>query len=241
MPILDAGAALVALTIMEIVLGIDNVVFIAILTGKLDERHRARAMRIGLGLALAARVGLLFVASWLISLEHATVVTVLSEPISAKDLVLLAGGVFLIYKGTVEIHRRLEGTTHEESASRRAGASFASIIGQIVMMDMVFSVDSVITAVGMTRHLWIMIVAVTIAIGVMLVFAGPIARFVEKHPTTKMLALAFLILIGVLLAAEGLGQEIDRGYIYAAMGFSIAVEALNLRSSAARRAKAGER
>jgi len=237
---LNAAAALVMLTIMEIVLGIDNVVFIAILTGKLEERQRAMARRFGLGLAMVARIGLLFVASWLISLEHARVFSAMGEPVSAKDLVLIAGGAFLIYKGTHEIHKNLEGSSYEEDASGRASASFASVIGQIVVMDMVFSVDSVITAVGMTRHLPIMIAAMMIAIGVMMVFAGPTSRFVERHPTTKMLALAFLILIGVMLAAEGLGQELGRGYVYAAMGFSIAVEALNLRATAARQRRRRE-
>ncbi|MFG0327842.1 MAG: TerC family protein [Phycisphaerales bacterium JB037] len=238
----QAAAALATLTLMEIVLGIDNVVFLAILTGKLPEEQRNKAMRIGLALAMGARIGLLFLASWLITLDHTEVFTLFAEPVTVKDLVLIAGGLFLLYKGTHEIHKKLEGPSEAALQAKKASGDFGSVLAQVVVMDMVFSVDSVITAVGMARHIVIMVVAVVISIGVMMVFARPISSFVERHPTTKMLALSFLMLIGVTLVVEGAaphGQGIERGYIYAAMGFSLLVEVLNLRASKARRRRAG--
>lgn len=225
----QAVMALLALTALEIVLGIDNVVFLAILANKLPEHQRALARRIGLIMAMVGRIVLLFFISWLMGLE-ATVFSVFGMDFSGRDLILLGGGLFLLGKATWEIHESLEGhTSPHASAAKVATASFTSVIAQVLLMDLVFSIDSVITAVGMTDYLWVMVTAIVIAIGVMLVFAGAIARFVERHPTMKMLALSFLLLIGVLLVAEGLGQHIERGYVYFAMGFSLFVELLNLR------------
>jgi predicted tellurium resistance membrane protein TerC len=218
--------ALLTLTLLEIVLGIDNIVFISILTGKLPPAKRPRAWRIGLSLAMLMRIGLLLAISWVISLT-APLVTLFGSPISGRDLILIGGGLFLLAKATWEIHDNLEGGGRH--GPTRANASFALVIAQIVALDMVFSLDSVITAVGMTRVLWVMITAVIVAITVMLVFAQAIGAFVERHPTIKMLALSFLILIGVLLVADGLGHHIPKGYVYFAMAFSIGVEMLNLR------------
>jgi predicted tellurium resistance membrane protein TerC len=218
--------ALGTLTVLEIVLGIDNIVFISILANKLPAEQRARARLIGLGLAMVMRILLLFSLAWVIRLT-APLFQVLSQEISGRDLILLGGGLFLIGKATHEIHDRLEG--EEGRLSTRVAPSFASVLVQIMLLDVVFSLDSVITAVGMTDHLPVMIAAVIIAIGFMMVFARPISDFVEHHPTVKMLALSFLILIGVVLIAEGLDQHISKGYIYFAMGFSVFVEMLNLR------------
>jgi len=219
--------ALVTLTSLEIVLGIDNVVFIAILTGKLDPSVQERARFIGLALAMLMRILLLFAVSWIMGLTE-PLFEVLSHSVSGQDLTLLLGGLFLIGKATFEIHEKIEGG-HQTGEETKAVASFASVLIQIVLLDLVFSLDSVITAVGMVEHIPIMVAAVIIAIGVMMVFAGAISRFVERHPTIKMLALAFLLLIGVMLLAEGLGRHIEKGYIYFAMAFSLFVELLNLR------------
>ena len=218
--------AFATLTVLELVLGIDNVIFISILSGKLPAEQQARARLIGLTLALGMRVLLLFSLSWIIGLT-APLFNVLGKDISGRDLVLLIGGLFLIAKSTHEIHGSLEG--EEGSASKKVYSSFASVIVQITLLDIVFSLDSVITAVGMVNNLAIMIAAVVISIVAMMMFAGPIGGFVQRHPTIKMLALAFLLLIGVTLVGEGLGQHIPKGYIYFAMAFSVLVEILNMR------------
>ena len=224
--------AFATLTVLELVLGIDNVIFISILSGKLPAEQQARARYIGLSLALIMRVILLFSLSWIIGLT-APLFTVWTQEVSGRDLVLLIGGLFLIGKSTHEIHGSLEG--EEGGASKKIYSSFASVIIQITLLDIVFSLDSVITAVGMVSSqfgpvgLWIMIAAVVISIIAMMLFAGPIGAFVQRHPTIKMLALSFLLLIGVTLIAEGLHQHIPKGYIYFAMAFSVLVEVLNMR------------
>ena len=223
----ENGLALATLTLMEIVLGIDNIVFIAIITGKLPEPQRPAARRVGLFLAMFIRIALLLAISWVMSLTR-PLFEVMGKEFTGKDLVLLLGGAFLIYKATTEIHHMLEGGGPEEAA-KAGGLTFKSAVTQIVMLDIVFSLDSVITAVGMARAIWVMVTAVVISIGVMLAFAGQISAFVERHPTVKMLALSFLLLIGVMLTADGLGQHIPKGYIYFAMAFSLGVEMLNLR------------
>jgi predicted tellurium resistance membrane protein TerC len=223
----QAWLALATLLALEIVLGVDNVVFISILAGKLPADQRQRARTLGLGLALITRILLLLSLSWIIRLT-APLFAVLGQEISGRDLILIIGGLFLIGKSTHEMHQRLEGAEGESSA--RVAPSFRSVIVQILLLDIVFSLDSVITAVGMVDQLSIMITAVILALVVMLVFAGRISGFVETHPTVKMLALAFLLLIGTTLIAEGLGQHISKGYIYFAMAFSLFVEVLNLRA-----------
>lgn len=246
----ENAVALVTLSAMEIVLGIDNIVFIAILTGKLPKEQQATARRIGLFLAMFARIALLLSITWVMSLtkplfevpwfpheEHVTgadgaiqLVEMTSLAISGKDLVLLIGGMFLIFKATKEIHHKIEGAAEGSSGQVKAAASFKSVITQIVLIDIVFSLDSVITAVGMARSIPVMVAAVIIAVAVMLIFAGQVSAFVEKHPTVKMLALSFLLLIGVMLVADGVHQHIPRGYIYFAMAFSLVVEMLNLKT-----------
>lgn len=228
----EAWIALATLTVLEIVLGIDNIVFISILSGRLPKNRQQRARVLGLAIAMLTRVGLLFSISWLSNLTT-DLFEVFGRAITGRDLVFLAGGLFLLYKATVEIHERLEGASHEESKARPT-ATFAAVITQIVLLDIVFSLDSVITAVGMANELAVMITAVVIAVGIMMFAAGPVSEFVERHPTVKMLALAFLLLIGMTLVADGLGQHIPKGYIYFAMGFSIMVEFLNLRAKAVR-------
>lgn len=223
--------ALLTLTVLEIVLGIDNVIFISILAGKLPHSQQAKARKLGLFLAMFIRVGLLASLAWIIRLTQ-PLFTVLGQGISGRDLILLVGGLFLLGKATHEIHDRLEGD--EGEASARVASSFAGVIVQILLLDIVFSLDSVITAVGMANHLPVMIAAVVIAVGVMMVSAGAIGEFVSRHPTIKMLALSFLLLIGMSLIAEGLGQHIPKGYIYFAMGFSVFVEMLNLKMRKAR-------
>jgi len=218
--------AFLTLTLLELVLGIDNVIFISILSGKLPPEQQARARFIGLTLALVMRVILLFSLSWIIGLT-APLFTVWGQSVSGRDLVLFIGGLFLIAKSTHEIHGSLEGEEGHEA--KKVYASFASVIVQITLLDIVFSLDSVITAVGMVNNLWIMVAAVIIAIIAMMMFAGPIGSFVQRHPTVKMLALAFLLLIGFTLIAEGLHQHIPKGYIYFAMAFSVFVEFLNIR------------
>ena len=222
----NAWIALLTLTALEIVLGIDNIVFISILAGKLPEEQQARARTIGLLLAMLTRVALLFSIAWLVGLT-APLFAVLGQEISGRDLILMVGGMFLLFKATREIHDKLEGEQGERE--RRVVPSFLAVITQIALLDIVFSLDSVITAVGMADELWVMVTAVVIAIGIMLFSAGPISAFVERHPTVKMLALSFLILIGTTLIAEGLAFHIPKGYVYFAMGFSVFVEMLNLR------------
>ena len=221
----DGWIALLTLTALEIVLGIDNIVFISILAGKLPAEQQASARRTGLGLALITRLLLLLSLSWIIQLT-APLFSVLGHPFSGRDLILIVGGLFLLAKATYEIHERLEG--EEGHGAAAATASFAAVIVQILLLDVVFSLDSVITAVGMVDELSIMVTAVIIAVGVMLLSASTISDFVNNHPTVKMLALSFLLLIGMSLLADGFGQHISKGYIYAAMGFSVFVEALNL-------------
>ncbi|MFL6202856.1 MAG: TerC family protein [Thermoanaerobaculia bacterium] len=222
----ESWIALVTLTVLEIVLGIDNVIFISILAGKLPKKDQGKARRVGLGLAMFLRIGLLASLAWLVKLT-APLFTVLREEISGRDLILLTGGLFLIFKSTREIHERLEG--EEGEASARVASSFVSVIVQILLLDIVFSLDSVITAVGMANQLPVMIAAVVIAVGVMMFAAGPISDFVSDHPTVKMLALSFLLLIGMSLIAEGLDRHIPKGYVYFAMGFSVFVEMLNIK------------
>jgi predicted tellurium resistance membrane protein TerC len=219
--------ALATLTSLEIVLGIDNIVFISILTGKLPAAQRPKARRLGLGAAMLMRIALLFALSWVMGLT-ATLFTVWGHAFSGRDLILLVGGLFLIGKATFEIHERIEGETPASVAARKV-PSFNAVIGQIMLLDIVFSLDSVITAVGMAQSLAVMVAAVVIAVAVMLVFSGSVSNFVEHNPTIKMLALSFLLLIGVMLVADGLGQHIPKGYIYFAMAFSLIVEILNLR------------
>ncbi len=224
----EGWISLLSLSLMEIVLGIDNIIFISILAGKLPAAEQPRARSLGLTLALFMRLGLLLTISWIMRLTE-PLFTVLERGISGRDLILLVGGLFLVGKATYEIHDKLE-TDHEEHAPGvRRGASFAAILVQILLLDIVFSLDSVITAVGMAPSIIIMMFAMVIAVGVMLVFAAPIGNFVEKHPTMKILALSFLLLIGVVLIADGLGQHISKGYIYFAMTFSLLVEVINMR------------
>ena len=218
--------SLLTLTVLEIVLGIDNVVFISILSGKLPKEQQKRARTVGLTLAMGMRILLLLSIAWIIRLTE-PLFTIFDKGFSGRDLILLGGGLFLLAKSTFEIHERLEG--HQGNVSARVAPSFVSVIVQILLLDAVFSLDSVITAVGTADHVEVMIAAVVIAVGVMLVSSGPISAFVEEHPTVKILALSFLLLIGMSLVAEGLDQHIPKGYIYFAMAFSIFVEAINLR------------
>jgi predicted tellurium resistance membrane protein TerC len=227
----DAWIALATLTAMEIVLGIDNIVFISILVGRIPEHDRARVRRIGIVGALVMRLGLLFVLSAIMRLTE-PMWSPLGHDLSGRDLILLGGGLFLIFKATLEIHHKLEGGGEEEGHGKKARGA-AMVIAQIMLVDIVFSLDSVITAVGMADQLWVMITAMIIAVGVMLIFAASIGEFVERHPSIKILALSFLLLIGVLLVAEGLGQHLDKGYVYFAMAFSLGVELLNIRRSRA--------
>jgi predicted tellurium resistance membrane protein TerC len=222
----NAWVSLVTLTFLEIVLGIDNVIFISILAGKLPPNQQSKARTIGLAFALITRILLLLSIKWMMELTK-PLGTVFSHPFSGRDLILLAGGLFLIAKSTHEIHSKLELAGFEPTAKAR-GITLLGTVLQIGLLDIVFSLDSVITAVGMAKEIGVMIAAVTIALLVMLLAAGTISQFVERHPTIKMLALAFLILIGVVLVADGVGQHIERGYIYFAMAFSTIVEMLNI-------------
>ncbi|MCC7031867.1 MAG: TerC family protein [Acidobacteria bacterium] len=228
----DALIALVTLTVLEVVLGVDNVIFISILAGKLPASQQDRARKVGLMAAMLMRIALLFSLAWVVRLT-APFFTVFQQEISGRDLILLGGGLFLIAKATHEIHERLEG--EEGHVSARVAPSFAAVIGQIMLLDIVFSLDSVITAVGMADQLWVMVAAVVIAVGIMLVSAASISRFVNRHPTVKVLALSFLLLIGVSLVAEGLDTHIPKGYIYFAMAFSVFVETINLRAARKRK------
>lgn len=224
---MDVVVALITLTALEIVLGIDNLIFISVLASKLPRAQQNRARRTGLLFAMVMRLLLLLCITWLMGLS-ATLFAVLGKDFSGRDLILLAGGLFLIAKATFEIHDKLE--ADEGHASARVAASFGGVILQIVLLDAIFSIDSVITAVGMADELWVMATAIILSVAVMLMAVKPIGEFVEHHPTVKMLALAFLVLIGVSLVAEGFHEPIPKGYIYFAMGFSVLVEMLNLRA-----------
>jgi predicted tellurium resistance membrane protein TerC len=219
--------SLLTLTAMEIVLGIDNVIFISILTGKLPPRQQPLARRLGLGLALVLRLGLLFAISWVMGLSE-PLFSVSSKAFSGRDLILLIGGLFLLGKATHEIYEKME-VDHPERARLAGSAAFGLILAQILALDVVFSLDSVITAVGMAKEIAVMAIAMVAAVGVMLAFAGRISDFVDRHPSMKILALSFLLLIGVMLVAEGMGQHIGKGYIYFAMAFSLGIELLNMR------------
>jgi predicted tellurium resistance membrane protein TerC len=223
----EAWVALLTLTILEIVLGIDNIIFISIQADRLPPEQQNRARLIGLGLAMFMRIGLLFSISWVMGLTE-PLFDVFDHVFTGRDLVLILGGVFLIGKATFEIHENIEGHEARAGAARRT-ASFASTIGQILLLDIVFSLDSVITAVGVAKHIPVMVLAVVISVLIMMVAAGPVSRFVNHHPTVKMLALSFLLLIGFTLTIDGAGWHVPKGYIYFAMGFSIFVEMLNLR------------
>jgi predicted tellurium resistance membrane protein TerC len=222
----EAWVALTTLTVLEIVLGVDNIIFISILVGRLPEAQRQRARVLGLGFAMGTRILLLLVLTWIMRLQ-ATLFSVLQVEISGRDLILVGGGLFLLAKATLEIHDSLEGEESHGETPKHAG--FTSVIIQIALIDIVFSLDSVITAVGMADDLAVMIIAIVVAVGVMMFAAGAIGRFVDAHPTIKMLALSFLVLIGVALIAEGIDVHIPKGYIYFAMAFSVVVEMLNLR------------
>jgi predicted tellurium resistance membrane protein TerC len=223
----EAWIALVTLAVLEIVLGVDNIVFISILAGKLPAHQRPRARVLGLALAMGTRILLLLSLSWVMGLTR-PLFGIFGQEISGRDLILLIGGMFLLWKSTREIHDRLEGPEQHRHAA--AAYSFGGVLVQIALLDIVFSLDSVITAVGMVDHVAIMIAAIVIAVVIMMFSAGPVGDFVERHPTVKMLALAFLLLIGMALVAEGFDQHIPKGYIYFAMGFSVFVEMLNLRA-----------
>jgi predicted tellurium resistance membrane protein TerC len=234
----QAWIALATLTALEIVLGIDNIIFISILVGRLPERQRNRARRLGLGLAMIMRIALLLSLAWIMTLK-APLFT-LGKEISGRDLILLGGGLFLLWKSVHEIHNALEG--EDEAHGGGASATFAGVLAQIAIIDIVFSLDSVITAVGMAEYVEVMVVAIVLAVGVMMFAARPIGEFVDRHPTIKMLALSFLILIGFALIGEGLDFHVPKGYIYFAMAFSVGVELLNMRmrtAAAKRRSAAG--
>ncbi len=249
-----AWAALVSLVVMEVVLGIDNLIFISILTNKLPEAQRGRARTIGITLALVMRLALLFAITWIVGLIHPVFDLGFTGPIgehgqpafetafSWRDIILIAGGLFLVWKATTEIHHTMDpGTDHTDGAPimGRAGLNFGAAIFQIILLDLVFSIDSILTAVGMTEHLPIMFVAVIAAVTVMLLASGPLARFIHANPTVVMLALGFLLMIGMVLIADGFGIHVPKGYVYAAMAFSAFVETLNLLSRKRKAAKAG--
>jgi len=230
-------ASLLTLTALEIVLGIDNLVFIAILAGRLPAERQGRARQVGLALALITRLALLASIVWIIGLTQ-PLFEVLGHAVSWRDVILIAGGFFLVYKGTREIHERLEGDAPHEATSR-ARANFGGVVVQIMLLDIVFSLDSVITAVGMANELWVMAAAIIIAVVIMLGASGPLAAFVDRHPTVKMLALSFLLLIGMTLVADGAGFHVPKGYIYAAISFSVGVELLNQLAARRRRIRHG--
>ena len=240
-----AWAALVTLVAMEVVLGIDNLIFISILSNKLPPEHRQRTRRIGIGLALVMRLGLLATIGWIMGLTQPVFDLGISganfeTEFTWKDLILIAGGLFLVWKATKEIHHNVDPEDHKEDmVGGPVGMNFGAAIGQILLLDLVFSVDSIITAVGMTPHIEIMIIAVVGAVTAMLLAANPLARFIERNPTVVMLALSFLMLIGMTLIAEGMGVHVPKGYVYAAMAFSAAVEMLNVLARARRRRKKG--
>ncbi|MBX3200133.1 MAG: TerC family protein [Labilithrix sp.] len=247
---MDWVAPLITLTLMEVVLGIDNIVFLSILIGALPEEKKKPARIIGLGLALVARIGLLLGIKWVMGLEASLfrwssigwipddwVANHQVDAVTGKDIVLLGGGMFLIGKSVVEIHKKTMGGDEDEIADRAKKASFASIIAQIVVLDLVFSLDSVISAIGMAKDVWVMVVAMLVAVGFMAAFSGRVSAFIDANPTFKMLALTFLVMIGVLLLAEGAGTHINKGYIYGAMVFSLIVEILNMRARRKKDAK----
>jgi predicted tellurium resistance membrane protein TerC len=222
----DGLLALVTLTFLEIILGVDNVIFISILSGKLPRRDQQKARRTGLLAAMVMRIGLLMSIAWIVRLT-APLFTIVGRDISGRDLILIGGGLFLLGKATLEIHERLEG--EDAHGSTRTAPSFGAVIVQIMLLDIVFSLDSVITAVGMAEDISVMVAAVVLSVGIMMFSAEPISAFVGKHPTVKMLALSFLLLIGMSLVGDGLGMHVPKGYIYFAMGFSVFVEMINLR------------
>ena len=233
-----AWVALVTLMVMEVVLGIDNLIFISILTNKLPRAQRERARHIGIGLALIMRLGLLATVAWIVQLTE-PVVTILGNDLSWKDMILIAGGLFLVWKATREIHHHVDPSDKGDSpVSGQVAMTFGGTVAQILVLDLVFSVDSIITAVGMTPHIEIMVVAVVVAVAVMLLAATPLADFIERNPTIVMLALSFLLLIGTTLIAEGFGVNVPKGYVYAAMAFSALVEGLNMMARNARKRKA---
>ena len=218
--------ALATLTALELVLGIDNIIFISILAGRLPPEQRARARRLGIAGAAITRLGLLFAIVWITRLTY-PVFEAFGQPFSWRDMILIGGGLFLIAKATLEIHHKVEGAGGEPSL-KRAATSFGGVIAQIMVLDIVFSLDSIITAVGMVDERWVMVTAIVVSIAFMLAFAGPIGDFVERHPTVKVLALSFLIMIGLVLIADGFGMHIPKGYVYTAMAFSVFVEAINM-------------
>lgn len=230
----QAWVALLTLTLLEIVLGIDNIIFISILVSRLPQQVRQKARMIGLFLAMFTRIALLLMLAWIMRLTE-PLFSVLEYEISGRDLILIGGGLFLLAKSALEIHNSLEGEEEQRAGAKAAAAGFSSVVIQIAILDIVFSLDSVITAVGMADHVSVMVLAIVIAIGVMMIAAKTIGEFVDRHPTIKMLALSFLVLIGVALIGEGLEMHIPKGYIYFAMAFSLAVEALNMRLRARRR------
>jgi predicted tellurium resistance membrane protein TerC len=236
---LEGWISLATLSALEIVLGIDNIVFISILAGKLPAEQQGKARKLGLAFALLTRVLLLFSIAWVMRLTD-PLASVMGFEITGRALILLGGGLFLIAKSTFEIHESLE-VEHDAPVGGRAARSLTSVVAQIMVLDLVFSLDSVITAVGMVQHLSVMVAAVILAIGVMLVFADAIGNFVTRHPSMKILALSFLILVGVLLVAESFGKHIDRGYVYFAMAFSLSVELVNMRRSRAQPVKLHDR
>jgi predicted tellurium resistance membrane protein TerC len=222
----DGLIALATLTFLEVVLGVDNVIFIAILVGRLPAAQQPSARTLGLGAAMGMRILLLLSIAWIMRLTRPLFVA-FGQPFSGRDLILIAGGLFLLWKATVEIHEKLEGT--EGHAAARYAPSFWAVIGQIMLLDIIFSLDSVITAVGMANDIAIMVTAVVVAVAIMMISARPIGEFVMRHPTVKVLALSFLLMIGLALVSDGVGFHIPKGYIYFAMGFSIFVETINLR------------
>jgi len=224
----QAWIAFATLTALELVLGIDNIIFISILVDRLPPERREFARRLGLGLAMFMRIGLLLVLAWIIGLT-APLFSVFGQAISGRDLILIAGGLFLIWKATGEIHELLEKQEPGNAGTAAASATLGAVIGQVIVIDLVFSLDSIITAVGMVDEVRVMIAAVVASVALMMLFAGSIGRFVSRHPTVKMLALSFLIMVGMALVADGLDFHVPKGYIYFAMAFSVAVEMLNLR------------
>lgn len=224
-----AWMALITLTALELVLGIDNIIFISILVDKLPQERREFARKLGLFIAMFMRIGLLMVLAWIVGLVE-PLFTILGKDISGRDLILISGGLFLIWKSTSEIHQSLEG--EEGHTSSVVKATFTAVILQIMVIDMVFSLDSIITAVGMVDHIEVMVAAVILSVGMMMLFAGPIGRFVSNHPTIKILALAFLVAIGLVLIADGFGHHVPKGYIYTAMAFALIVELINIRMRA---------
>jgi predicted tellurium resistance membrane protein TerC len=226
----EVWLSLATLAALEIVLGVDNIIFIAILSGRLPLHQRERARKLGLAGAFVSRLGLLGALSWIVKLDK-PLFEIVGKPFSGKALILFAGGLFLLYKATKEIHHKLEAASGEVGPIREAAVTFGGVIFQIVLLDMVFSIDSVITAVGMTPHIWIMVVANVIALAVMLALGRQISEFVERHPSIKVLALSFLLMIGLVLVSEAFGVHVPKGYIYGAMGFSVFVEMINIRTT----------